>query len=204
MLKWLNDKLSKGFYFPYMNKAILLLEKASLNYWAKKYVREKIVQSEKTPLWVSELYQFLFLALGFLAFIFSEWIYIEYFSYPIIVIFSYRIFDIFIFILAWITEKEVRLHGYRRSIAGFLLNIVEVAIYFSILAIWSGGLRDSTKLNIFYKYMVGILTLCPPGTECTILSLGELVVSAFLILVVLGALVGALLRGEVGEEKKEQ
>jgi hypothetical protein len=206
MLKWLNDKLSKGFYFPCMIKAISLLEKASLNYWAKKHVREKIAQREKTPPWVSESFQCLFLVFGFFAFIFSEWIYIEYLSYPIIVIFSYRIFEIFVFILVWIfaTEKEVPLHSYRRSIASFLLNIVEVAIYFSIIAIWSGGLKNSTKLNIFYKHMVGILTLSLPDTECTILSLGELFVSAFIILVVLGALVGALVRKEVGDEKKKQ
>lgn len=198
MLRWLNDKLSGGFYFPFMVKAVLLLKKVSLNYWAKKHVREKIAKSKKPPLWVSELYQCLFLVLGFFAFICSEWINFKLTS-GLIIVFFYRIFDISTFCLVWIfaTEKEESLHNYRRSIAGFLLNIVEVAIYSSIIAIWSGGLKDAAKLNIFYDHMVGMLTLSPPDTEYILLSLVELFVSAFLILVVLGALVGALARKEV-------
>lgn len=206
MLKWLNDKLSDGFYFPLMITAISLLQKCTINYQAGRYVREKIAPSKK-PKWVSELYQCLFLVPGFFAFIFSEcWIRIEYLSYPIIVIFSYRIFEILIFILNWIfvAEKEELLHSHRRSIAGFLLNIIEVDIYFSIITIWSCDLKDTIKLNIFYKHIVGILTLSPPDTERTILSLGELFVSALLILVVLGTLVNTLAREEIDTTKKKR
>jgi len=122
MLKWLNDKLSRGFYFPCMIKAVSLLEKASLNYWAKKHIREKIARSKKSPPWVSELYQCLFLVLGFLAFIYSEWINFKLTSI-LIMVFFYRIFEILNFCLVWIfaTEKEVPLHSYRRSIAGWSL-----------------------------------------------------------------------------------
>lgn len=203
MLKWLNDKLPKGFYFPFMKEIIEQLQKVSLNFWAGWYIREKIARNKKPPPWVSELYQCLFLVFGFLAFIFSQWIHFKCTSYLIIVFFSYRIFEICIFILAWIfVRKKELLHDYRRSIAGFLVNIVEVTTYFSIITIWSGDLKDSDKLNIFYKHIVGILTLSPPDTECTILSLGELFVSVFLILVIIGALVGELARKEVDDEKK--
>lgn len=204
MFKWLNNKLSEGFYFPFMKEIIEQLQRVSLNFWAGRYIRKKIAQNKKPPSWVSELYQCLFLVFGFLAFIFSGWIHFKCTSYLIIVFFSYRIFEICIFILAWIfVRKKELLHDYRRSIAGFLLNIVEVTTYFSIIT-WSGGLKDSDKLNIFYKHMVGILTLSPPDTECIILSLSELFVSVFLILVVLGALVGALARDEMGNEKNNK
>ena len=205
ILKWLNDKLSEGFYFPFMVNTISSLEKLCFNYRVGKHLREKITRNEKPPRWVSELYQCLFLVLGFLAFIFSEWIHFKCTSYLIIVFFSYRIFEISIFILAWIfVKKEELLHDYRRSISSFLVNIVEVATYFSIITIWSGGLKDYTKVNIFYKHVVGILTLSPPDTECTILSLVELFVSVFLILVIIGALVGALAREEMGNNKEKQ
>lgn len=208
ILKWFNDKLSEGFYFPSMVKALKVLEKISVNYWVKKHVKEKIARSGKPPRWVSELYQSSFLVLGLLSFIFSEWVKFKLSTFIIIVFFSYRIVDISIFCLVWIfsTKKKEPLHNHRRSIAGFLLNIVEVAIYFSIITIWSGNLKDAAKLDkfdTFYKHMVGILTLSPLDTgRIKYIDLAELLISVLIILVVVGSLIGKLVREEVDDKTK--
>ncbi len=120
--------------------------------------------------------------------------------------FFYRIFDIFVFSLNWIfaTGRKEKIHDSRRSLVGFLLNMVEVALYFSLIDIVCGfGPKDSIKikLNIFYKYMGGILTLSPPDSKFVLLSLAELFMAVLLILVVFGALVGALQREELDERR---
>ncbi|MBI4822927.1 MAG: hypothetical protein HY805_01690 [Nitrospirae bacterium] len=72
VINWLNGKLKNGFYFPVIAKYVIpLLQKLSLNYHFKKYVR-KLTLSEKTPHWVSELYQVVFLIGGFLLRQFNE------------------------------------------------------------------------------------------------------------------------------------
>jgi len=187
-----------------MKKVLSMVQKGgSLNYIFKEQIKMKGFadsSGEKSPKWVSELYQILSLGLGLAAFLSNRYLSsVEWLRLLVIFAFSYRIFETSVFILNWIfVEEEKAIHDYRRSLSGFLLNIVEAALYLSIITILiSGSNLKEPDIEIFYKHIIGILTLFPPYPQHLILSSCEIIVSVLLILVVIGILASGLLRKKV-------
>jgi hypothetical protein len=211
MIDWIDKRFSKGFYFPFLVGVLRVLEKLSLGFWIKRYVKNRgytDTSGEKAPPWVSELYQFVFVVLGCIAIIFIDALASNYIIKNLgIFIFAYRIGDILIFTLNWIFVHDVRVHMYRRSIAGFFLNLGELAIYVLIIS----TLANCTtiyigKYELIYQHLSGILSFSLPKFKtcfgCQILSAAELFLSVLLILVVIAGLVGGILREEVSKNKK--
>lgn len=211
MLGWIHNKLCDGFYFPFLVKLLSVLEKLSLNYWAKRFVKSRGYTDEsgkKPPRWVSELLQFFFIVLAIIVLSTidsigtTRWLIVV-----VVVLFSYRLAEIIVFTLNWIFVHEVKVHLYRRSIAGFLLNLFEIALYVAIIGTLRGCLLEPAGgCELVYTHLVGIFTLSPAVLDtscyaCQALSTVELFASLLLLLVVLAGLVGEILRGEVGDGK---
>lgn len=119
----------------------------------------------------------------------------------------YRLFEILVFILNWIFVHEVPVHSYRRSIAGFFLNVVELSLYVSVISLLGGCVPTPIgKYALIHEHLVGIFTLNLPKMKtypgCQVLSSGEFFLSLLLILVVISSLVGAIARGEVGTDQE--
>ena len=205
LLTWTNGKLSEGFYFPAFLTLLRGLEKLSLNFWVKTGIRKLGVTDktgEKAPRWVSELYQSVFVVVGvlFLALLYpgmnnaGKW--------SIVAILLYRLLEILVFTLNWVFVHDVRVHQYRRSIAGFMLNVFELALYASVIGSVAGCFASSAgKYSLVYGHIKGVVAFSPPDVEpcpfCEALSGLELLVSVLLVLVVIGALVGTVLREEI-------
>ncbi len=206
--------LGSGIYksiFGGLLKAALYL---SLNFWLKYSVRCACLENnlpkclcrdvtrEDTPAWVSESYQLLSLFLGAMAlFIFlprglGAWAW-----YLIIVLVLYRTLEILFFAAHWVFVETKPLHSYARSLMGFLLNLVEIAIFFSIVTLLLRcGSSGVGELQNFMNHAFGILTLgfearVSLETKCNFVTLFELGTADFLILIVLASLAGQLAKG---------
>jgi len=212
MLDRLNKIFAKGLYFPLLISILRALERLSIGFWIKRHIKHRghtDKSGEKAPPWVSELYQLVFVVLGCLAIVFVDVLAVNAFMKWLgISIFVYRIGDILIFTLNWIFVHDVRLQMYRRSIAGFFLNLGELAIYMSVISLLGNCTsKHIGKYELIYEHLSGILSFSLPKLEtclplCQILSAAELFLSVLLILVVIAGLVGGILRKEVSENKK--
>lgn len=86
-------------------------------------------------MWAYELYQISFILLSILQLSYIDFVAASpTWRHFVVVIFAYRLADIFVFILDWIFVADVKVHLYRRSVAGFFLNLSEVALYVTSIA----------------------------------------------------------------------
>lgn len=205
LLTWTNGKLSEGFYFPAFVALLRRLEKVSLNFWVKKGI-QKLGFTDKTgkkaPRWVSELYQSVFVLMGIVSLALTSLEMNNAGKWSIVTILLYRLLEMLVFTLNWVFVHDVRVHQYRRSIAGFMLNVFELALYASVVGSLANCFASSSgKYSLVYVHLKGVVAFSPPDTEpcafCAALSGLELLMSVLLVLVVIGALVGTVLRAEI-------
>jgi len=133
------------------------LEKFSLNFWIKEYVKLQSTgrQHLKAPRWVSESYQLYFLLLGII--IYCEKVFLCSFMFVV----GYRLFEIANFTFNWIFVHKINIHDSRRSLLSFVLNTVEIAIYFKIIRIF----YDHKDIALFL-YVLEFLKVDPLGFKC--------------------------------------
>jgi hypothetical protein len=113
-----------------------------------------------------------------------------------------RIADILVFSLHWMFVAERPLKGYRRSLAGFVLNLFEVAVYTTIAMVLAGA--DSSlsarwgllKANIGRAFRLDGSAFDGASGWIAIFAGFELVVAWFLIIVIIANVVGGVFRGE--------
>lgn len=202
---WLSDKLDDGFWFPTFRKTLTYLyEKFSLGYRFKRWLKTK----EKSPAGASELYQLCWLVTALL------WVALIEVSVPLpstvyarglgVVIATYPIVEIMLFTLYWVfVEKEETLHSVRRSLVAFILNLIEIALYASVVRILTVCTpRLDSPWRVVHENLKATFSLSYPSTTevawCHVVSHGQLAVAAMLISVVVASLVNGVLR----EEKK--
>jgi hypothetical protein len=98
-----------------------------------------------------------------------------------------------------------KLESTRRSLAMFLVNLVEIALYFTVILTLCGCYSDPSKnWNNVYQNIQSIFNLdlidVQNSTCCIIFSHYELIVATTVMTIVIASLVGAVIR----EEKKEE
>ncbi len=199
-LKWRPTEM--GIYVFLLGNLLHIVSILSLNFLAKCLAR-CVTSKEKTPAYISEIYQALMLIIGFLGVITNVLNVNLLFALSI-----YRPSEIVVFSLRWVFLETDRLHSYKRSILGFLFNLVEIAIFFSIasrLTSCSGSGTDA--FGLFVSHMFGIVTFNRPeyllqDQQCNIYVLLEISIAAFLILIVLANLVGLLPKEEKSATEK--
>jgi len=203
---WLSRKLKSGFWFPCVVCALkYLYEKFSLGYRFKVWLS---VDSESLR-GASELYQacWLFVALVWICFIWfpSEMLSGAWVKYMGVIIVGYRVSEIVLFALHWVFVSEMeRLHGIRRSLAGFILNMIEIALYISIVVILMGcEVQAESQWEVFYNHLSATFGLSLPLTakltSCRVVAHAQLVISAVLLSIVIASLVSGILRKEKHE-----
>ena len=101
-----------------------------------------IPRDTRAPAWVSEIYQLLSLVIGSVLLIFSQvagpW--------PL-VFYLYRTLDILLLYLQWILQAS-HVFARRRRLVGFMVNLVEINIYFAGAYIALGCLTCGEKAVI--------------------------------------------------------
>lgn len=209
LLTWVNGKLSEGFYFPAFVALLRGLEQASLNFWIKTGIKGLGVtdkSGKKAPRWVSELYQTVFILIGVILLALTSLQMNGVARWVIVAVLLYRLLEIMVFMLNWIFAHNVQIHQYRRSIVGSMLNVLELALYFSVIGILLGCFVSFTsKLSLVFAHLKGVVAFSPPDVEpctfCNVLSGLEFLMSVLLVLVVIGALVGTVLREEIDSDR---
>ena len=161
--------------------------------------------------WVSEFYQFIWVssAVVWLFFIEQPILTGNYWRYLGIIIALYRPLELSIYILDWLFVKERKeVKSYTRSLAGFLLKMIEIGLFFAIayiifnstdpnLSIFS--IVKSNVIAVFkLKQMAGLADTYLISTLSDI----QIVISWFLYVVILANVVGGIKQGEEADYKQ--
>ena len=198
-----------GFWFPRFRYVICFLHKF-LSLRQRQWVNRILTKYVKYEPSRSGNYQIFWLFVGVIWIflielpILTEW----YWVYPGICIALYRPMDIFLFTLDWLFVKEKPVENFRRSLAMFLLNMLEIGLYFSIVyilnnssksivSVWSVVVR-SVEAVFGLKYMADLNETYLNSMFSTI----QIVISWFLYVVILANVVGSISRGEKKDDKK--
>ena len=200
---WLRTKLSAGFWFPLLQAAIgFLYTRFSVGYRFKRWLAD----SGDPPRGASELYQAVLLAVAI------TWLaLIDTAPHPLLrdagfricgaAVVLYVVTELFLFSLHWTFVDTGKLHAVRRSLAGFLLNLVEIAFYFSIaFSLLACPGPSTTQWGLLYDNVRAVFTLQlpidAPAPRCRTLAHYEVIVAATLLVIVIASLVGEVVRKE--------
>lgn len=195
-----------GFWFPILKDIIkFIYEKFSICFYFQLFIA-KHRTIEKSPPWVAECYS---LTVFILALVWSSLIYVDFSLFKTTIfrnlgagVAIYFILEIFFFSLKWTFVDRDPIHSTRRALAGFILNIFEVAIY-STIALILLDCTDKTKsqYDIIYDNLSDSFNLTLYLTDnircCKVVAHIELITVTILITIAIAALVGGVLRKEV-------
>lgn len=202
-------KLLGTFYFGPLSCLLSFLQSYvfCLNYRAKKYVRTRC-NAAKTPQWVSESIQTAWLLLGVVVLtVVNAGITKGFLHVILVALVTYRLLEIVVFVLNWIlvSEGNEKLHSYRRALVGFFLNLIELAIYTTIIArflsCWdvpASGLEAVVE-NLWNLLNIGTGDL-PESRLCFGFSLVKALGAWTVVTVTIASLVGGILREEVKDQ----
>ena len=195
----LRKRLRDGFWFPALQRAVGWLgDYASIGNRFIRWVDDD--GTRKGPAGAAELYVAFTLIVG------VGWLALITHSVPVLAagpvrfigaaFAIYRVVEIGLFSLDWVFVAQGRLQSERRSLACFLVNLFEVAVFSSIAAILGGCLGPLPTLSVLYNSLVAIFGLglveVGPGCACLVIAHTELLVAATVISVVLANLIGSV------------
>ncbi len=196
--------LENGFWF---HRLVTIIRWAYLHLSLGYAFNRWLTRNGQAPEGASEAYQAVVLVVGitWLGFIESPvwWIFetrIARFAGSAIVL--YRVTEVFVFALHWILAAEGRLGAIRRSLAGFVVNLCELAVWFPIAFLLVGCVASPIhKLRLAYDHLHAVWSLelantSPGGLFCRVFSHYEIIVAGTLLLIVVASLVGGVLREE--------
>jgi hypothetical protein len=197
------DRTNPGLYLPAAGRAISFLERLSLGRWIDRIasVAWPAAGGRASPL-VTELYQLLWLAIAGASFLAAWQIAGAGASVRgiVAIILYYHVLEILLFLLAWLFVERSRLDSYRRSLLGFFGNVVEITLLFSALDILTGCDAYGRK-QVLWRNLTAVTTLesvdrLRASGWCFVLVTTRLVVSVCLVVVIIAAVVGTVLRKE--------
>jgi hypothetical protein len=198
---WLQKRLVVGFWFPCFQTAIDL----AYNYLSLAQCFNRwLTDGRKVSRGASEFYQFVLVIIGifWVTFIDSPVHPVftnRFFRFVGCVIALYLVTELFLFSLHWTFVATGKLHSVRRSLAGFLVNLFELALYFSIIFNLAGCQKNYTKgWNAVYENLNSVFNLELVAVReiavCRIAAHYETVIAATLLVIVIASLVGAVVR----------
>lgn len=201
---YLRAKLQEGLWFPRLTVILeFALRRLSICQRFKDWLTNP---NEKSPRGASELYQLCGLTLAFvwLAFIKLpvEPLSVAWVRYIGAAFAIYRVLEFLIFGLHWVFVARGKLHAVRRSLAGFVLNLVEVALYTSItLILIDCAPPTGSQWAVMYQNLAATfgLGLAPTAAACCcrVMTHLELITAGTLVSITIASLVGGVLREEV-------
>jgi hypothetical protein len=204
---WLRPRLAQGFWYPSFRTLVgRIHSNCSLGHRFKRWLA---AGEEEAPQGASELYQAIILLTALLWAALLRNPPYPVFAQPVlrdagIVIAAYFILELFVFSVDWIFVAEKPLESYRRSLATFLVSLVEVAVLFFISFSLAGCYRNSIQpLLGSYQSLVGMASLqLVPVNETALCTVGahfERLLAAVLMLIIVASLVGAVVREQKGD-----
>jgi len=204
MIKWLDQVFKEGIFEGPFRHAVLWCDgHLSCNNKFNQLVKARlgISSKDKAPIWSSEFYQILSLTFALVLLIVASISHI-WLSYLSAALALYRPFEIMVFAMGWVFAPKDPIHSYRRSLAGFVVNIVEVVIFFAAAYIGFDFVRGcSSILTAIYSSARIAVTIGPfksaePPESLFggILIMAQITVSYFLVIVVIASIIGALRR----------
>lgn len=149
---------------------------------------------EKMPPFAAELYQAMWLLILVILVVVSPsqiagWVAL------------FRVYDIAIFSLYWILVSDEVLHIYQRSLAGFMMNLVEVVVLFAVAFMAFSCVSPTARWSAIYNSLRTVVTVGPSVSftevpACTALIVAELTLAYTLTVIVVASLAGKMLRAE--------
>jgi hypothetical protein len=204
VLIWLTRSLPNGLYATVGRSLLAWCDsKLSVNTYLKGYVRKRlnIAAAERTPAWFSEVYQLTWIVFeGVLLYL--SYVLIPSVAPAVAILALYRCLEILLFATGWVFFHASRIHSYRRSLTGFLLNVGEVVICFAAAGLGFRCAPASSVWQAVYSSLRTTATIGPLSTMeprsggCFALMISQIGVSYFLAAVVLAGVVGSLRRRE--------
>lgn len=201
---WFQKTHANGFWFPPFQKIITwAYTKISIGNRFEHWIAQK----QNFHAGSKELYQLAILIIG------VAWLLVI--DYPIHPIFSnqpsrligiglsiWLITELFFFSLHWIFVATGRLISIQRSLASFLLNLIEIAIYFSIIFLLTPCQTNySYGATNVYENFKSIIKLNVPTVSqsavCSIFAHYEWIVGTTLLGIIITGLTGAIVRDEI-------
>lgn len=172
--------------------------------------QNKLSKVDKVPPFISEIYQVIFLLTGIFSFFyFSPSVrHISIVSIILVIILFYRTYDIFMFSINWIFLPGLRSHSILRNLAGFILNLLELIVYFASLYLAFGfynkifiAFYSSLRISFSFEPFINCEPFIKyPNLETNyiflFLVIYQIFVSAFLLIVVISNIVGTIKQGE--------
>ncbi len=146
---------------------------------------------------ISETYIILTTIIGFIILLISSPIYLVFPNILLIIPFiwiTYRLVEIFLFLVGWIFVHEGKVVSYRRSILGFALNILEISILItSIRVLINEPISDKLKATIVTIVDIVMLN----GNTISVLGLVQFVFGVLLVFLIIASLASGLLRKQL-------
>lgn len=193
---------SDGFYLSIARSALGWLEAGtSLNKAFRRWSKRRYPNdSGKSPKWTSELYQSAWLAFGvFLVLLdmattgLDRWI-----GASLVFLAAYRLYEITVFSLHWILERETRIYSFQRSLIGFLFNIFEIAAFTTFARNVIDADRNGLEVLAQIRHGIAAVLTLDSGDSASLagsaIDTVRLAMSAVLILIVMSNLVGGITR----------
>ena len=207
MIHWLNSKLGNGIFKGHFAPCVAWsASHLSLNSRWKKLIRGRLSISgcEKSPHWVSELYLCASFVIGVVFLLIVQFV-PPWLAYVVAGIALYRTFEIALFAADWIFTAKDPLHSYKRSLAGFMVNIAEVVVFFAVTYMGFGFLQGRPSISTaLYSSLRTTVTIGPISTieppYCWFAGaviMYQIAVSYFMVVVVMAAVVGSLEKRDV-------
>jgi len=200
--KWLNNHLPKSIYLGFLEACLGRLYNWSPAHRINERVK-RTLGTKLSPRWVSELYQLASVAsavaLLFLAPNNPEWA-----LFPIAAYCIWRLIEIFVFALHWVFVARDPVESFRRSLFAFLVNVLEVALFTSILMVISQcAERGASRGELLYRNLASIFSFSVlndfgTGVACWLLPRAELTIGWVLLLIALTVVISGITRREHG------
>lgn len=178
--------------------------------WAcRRYFPRQLADgSTKSPAWASETY--IIVALGVAIWGFAEARVCITCSQQLVLLLLiwpiYRLYELAGFILGWVFVDRSYIHSVPRSLLGFLLNILEVAILSTTLGVVLSASSGAPNGQDLLVAVVAMVSIAPPTASESIQFRMELLRFCFglvMMLCVLGSLAGSIVRRSLEGEKTD-
>lgn len=214
MIHWIDRRIRGSIYLGFLDRLLNDAYRGSANWRFIRCLKIRL-RYAPAPAWIAELYQLLCLLLAGITIVFLPSVFASsnkiVFSVAFILAFFalYRLSEILFFTLHWVFIAKAKLKSYRRSLAAFIMNLVEVAALYTILRMFAAPYTDvyASQWVLLYQNLVSVFTVSLAeniGNSITavLLAHAQVVQAWILLLIVLAVVVGGITRGELDEGLK--
>lgn len=190
-----------GFWFPAVRWFLdRLFRTFSLGHRLNAFLDRKSLGGP----WVAEVYEMLSLVIGLLWIALIEWPVLTttaWIVFGLLVVF-YRVLEILLFTLHWLFVAEGPVQSYRRSLLGFLINLCEIGIFFTIAYLLLGcfetpkGAWSALLENLSSAFSLEKVSGLHQARWIQVIAWFQLAICWVLVVLIVANVVGAIGRGE--------